>query len=39
MTWLVPLLTSPEAMPCTYHLRCLAASVKEGIRAAGGTPM
>jgi len=28
-----------EAMPCNYHLRALAAKVKEGIRAAGGTPM
>ncbi len=28
-----------EAMPCNYHLRRLSAKVKEGIRAAGGTPM
>ncbi|HKG62477.1 MAG TPA: dihydroxy-acid dehydratase [Solirubrobacteraceae bacterium] len=28
-----------ETMPCTYHLRSLSARVKEGIRAAGGTPM
>lgn len=28
-----------ETMPCNYHLRELAARVKEGIRAAGGTPM
>ena len=28
-----------ETMPCNYHLRALAAKVKEGIRAAGGTPM
>ena len=28
-----------ETMPCTYHLRALSARVKEGIRAAGGTPM
>jgi dihydroxy-acid dehydratase len=28
-----------ETMPCNYHLRDLAAKVKEGIRAAGGTPM
>ncbi|MCW3006719.1 MAG: dihydroxy-acid dehydratase [Solirubrobacterales bacterium] len=28
-----------EAMPCNFHLRALAAKVKEGIRAAGGTPM
>src|SRR5207245_5768896 len=28
-----------ETMPCNYHLRSLAARVKEGIRAAGGTPM
>ena len=26
-------------MPCNYNLRELAAHVKEGIRAAGGTPM
>jgi dihydroxy-acid dehydratase len=26
-------------MPCNFHLRRLAAKVKEGIRAAGGTPM
>ncbi|MBW3625088.1 MAG: dihydroxy-acid dehydratase [Armatimonadetes bacterium] len=28
-----------ETMPCNYHLRDLAARVKEGVRAAGGTPM
>jgi dihydroxy-acid dehydratase len=28
-----------EAMPCNYHLRGLAEHVKEGVRAAGGTPM
>ena len=28
-----------EIGPCNYHLRELAASVKAGIRAAGGTPM
>jgi dihydroxy-acid dehydratase len=28
-----------ETMPCTYHLRSLSARVKEGIKAAGGTPM
>src|SRR2546423_6115051 len=28
-----------ETMPCNYHLRHLAVKVKEGIRAAGGTPM
>ena len=28
-----------ETMPCTYHLRTLSHRVKEGIRAAGGTPM
>ncbi len=28
-----------EIGPCNYHLRRLAAKVKEGIRAAGGTPM
>src|SRR4051812_23370074 len=26
-------------MPCNFHLRALAAKVKEGIRAAGATPM
>ncbi len=26
-------------MPCNFHLRRLGAKVKEGIRAAGGTPM
>jgi dihydroxy-acid dehydratase len=28
-----------ETMPCTYHLRALSKRVKDGIRAAGGTPM
>src|SRR5258708_9389580 len=28
-----------ETMPCSFHLRRLSAKVKEGIRAAGGTPM
>ncbi|MBI2689381.1 MAG: dihydroxy-acid dehydratase [Acidobacteria bacterium] len=28
-----------ETMPCNFNLRALAAYVKEGIRAAGGTPM
>ena len=28
-----------ETMPCNYNLRELAAHVKDGIRAAGGTPM
>jgi dihydroxy-acid dehydratase len=28
-----------ETMPCNYNLRELAARVKDGIRAAGGTPM
>jgi dihydroxy-acid dehydratase len=28
-----------ETMPCNYHLRRVAEVVKEGIRAAGGTPM
>jgi len=28
-----------ETMPCNFHLRALAAKVKEGIRQAGGTPM
>ncbi len=31
--------TWTETMPCNFHLRRLAAKVKEGIRAAGGTPM
>jgi dihydroxy-acid dehydratase len=26
-------------MPCNFHLRALAAKIKEGIREAGGTPM
>jgi len=26
-------------MPCNFNLRRLAAKVKEGIRAAAGTPM
>ena len=26
-------------MPCNYHLRGLAEHIKEGVRAAGGTPM
>jgi dihydroxy-acid dehydratase len=28
-----------ETMPCNFHLRALGAKVREGIRAAGGTPM
>src|ERR1043165_370422 len=28
-----------EIGPCNYHLRRLSQKVKEGIRAAGGTPM
>ena len=28
-----------ETMPCNFHLRALAAAVKDGVRAAGGTPM
>jgi len=28
-----------ETMPCNFNLRELAAKVKEGIRAAGGTPL
>ncbi len=28
-----------ETMPCNFHLRALAAKVKEGIADAGGTPM
>ncbi len=31
--------TWTETMPCNFHLRALAAKVKDGIRAAGGTPM
>jgi len=31
--------TWTETMPCNIHLRALAARVKDGIRAAGGTPM
>src|SRR3954465_2555945 len=28
-----------ETMPCNFNLRHLAMKVKEGVRAAGGTPM
>jgi len=28
-----------EVMPCNYHLRRLSEQVKQGIRAAGGTPI
>ncbi|MGZ5323979.1 MAG: dihydroxy-acid dehydratase [Solirubrobacterales bacterium] len=28
-----------EAMPCNFHLRAVAEKVKEGVRAAGGTPI
>src|SRR5215213_6976840 len=31
--------TWTEAMPCNFNLRGLAEHVKEGVRAAGGTPM
>src|SRR3981189_3515343 len=31
--------TWTETMPCNHHLRRLAERVKEGIRAAGATPM
>jgi dihydroxy-acid dehydratase len=31
--------TWTEAMPCNFHLRRLAEHIKEGVRAAGGTPM
>ena len=31
--------TWTEAMPCNFHLRRLAEKVKDGVRAAGGTPM
>ncbi len=30
--------TWTEAMPCNFHLRALAEPIKEGVRAAGGTP-
>src|SRR4029077_15661042 len=31
--------TWTETMPCNYNLRSLAVRIKEGVRAAGGTPM
>jgi dihydroxy-acid dehydratase len=31
--------TWTETMPCNFNQRALAAKIKEGIRAAGGTPM
>jgi dihydroxy-acid dehydratase len=31
--------TWTETMPCNFHLRDLAERVKEGVKAAGGTPM
>ncbi len=31
--------TWTEVMPCNLHLRQLAGAVKEGVRAAGGTPI
>jgi dihydroxy-acid dehydratase len=31
--------TWTEAMPCNFHLRDLASPIKDGVRAAGGTPM
>jgi dihydroxy-acid dehydratase len=31
--------TWTEVTPCNFHLRALAEKVKEGIRAAGGTPI
>ena len=31
--------TWTEAMPCNFHLRALAEPIKDGVRAAGGTPM
>jgi len=31
--------TWTEIGPCNYHLRRIAAAVKDGVRAAGGTPM
>ncbi len=31
--------TWTEAMPCNFHLRALAEHIRDGVRAAGGTPM
>src|SRR5919109_146522 len=31
--------TWTETMPCNFHLRALAIRIKEGVKAAGGTPM
>ncbi len=31
--------TWTETMPCNFHLRAVSAAVKDGIRAAGATPM
>ena len=31
--------TWTEVTPCNFHLRALAGKVKEGVRAAGGTPI
>lgn len=31
--------TWTEVMPCNFHLRAVSAAIKEGIRAAGATPM
>ena len=31
--------TFTDVMPCNIHLRDLAAQIKQGIRAAGGTPI
>src|ERR687885_24836 len=31
--------TWTETMPCNFNLRQLAARIKDGVRAAGGTPM
>jgi dihydroxy-acid dehydratase len=31
--------TWTEVTPCNFHLRALAENVKEGVRAAGGTPI
>src|SRR5712671_4513904 len=28
-----------ETMPCNFHLRRLSEKIKEGVRAAGGTPI
>jgi dihydroxy-acid dehydratase len=37
--WVSVANTWTEVTPCNYHLRQLAEKVKEGVRAAGGTPI